>query len=93
MLYLTRVDVHFPFGLDPEVKADFLARDRQYCHDLKQRGVLQSLWQVAGERASYLLFDVDDHDTLHRLIEGLPLRDFLDITLTPLATHPVEQPE
>ena len=29
-----------------------------------------------------------DNDELHDLLSGLPLFPFMDITVTPLATHP-----
>lgn len=41
-----------------------------------------------GEYANVSVFDVEDHDTLHRLLSGLPLFPYLRLKVTPLARHP-----
>lgn len=88
MLFLARMDATLPPDLDPEVKADYLARQKTYCVELQERGVMKAIWRVVGENANYSIFDLDDHDELHRALQGLPLFAFLKVMVTPLAKHP-----
>jgi muconolactone delta-isomerase len=51
-------------------------------------GEWRHLWRVAGRYANVSVFDVDSIDRLHELLSELPLFPYLDIRVTPLATHP-----
>lgn len=88
MLYLVRMDVRPPAGIDPErferLKADEKARAQQ----LQRDGKWRHLWRVAGRYANVSVFDVADHDELHAILSGLPLFPFMRIAVTPLARHP-----
>jgi muconolactone D-isomerase len=41
-----------------------------------------------GEYSNVSVFDVASNDELHELLAGLPLFPWMDIRVTPLATHP-----
>ncbi|AKK11663.1 muconolactone Delta-isomerase [Corynebacterium uterequi] len=88
MLFLIRTDVALPADMDPEIRADFLQRERDYVTNLQHTGVIKALWQVVGERSQYSIYDTDDLDRLHSILEGSPMFAFLAHTLTPLAQHP-----
>ena len=88
MLYHVRMDVDLPHDLDPEVRADLVARERDRAAELQRAGVWPELWRVVGEYANISIFDVDSHDELHELLSSLPLFPFMTIRVTPLATHP-----
>lgn len=88
MLYHVRMDVRIPVDMDPEAKADLLAREKAYSQELQHSGAWPHIWRVVGEYANYSVFDVESHDELHEMLAGLPLFPHMDIVVTPLATHP-----
>lgn len=88
MLFHARMDVHIPHDLDPEVRADIVAREKNYSQELQRSGKWPHLWRIVGEYSNISVFDVESTDELHELLSGLPLFPYMDITVTPLATHP-----
>lgn len=88
MLFHVRMDVRVPHDMDPGVRADIVAREKAYAEDLQRAGKWPHLWRIVGEYSNISIFDVDSTDELHTLISGLPLFPFMDIKVTPLATHP-----
>ncbi|MFC4004005.1 muconolactone Delta-isomerase [Prauserella oleivorans] len=88
MLFHVRMDVHLPTDLDPEVRADIVAREKAYSQKLQREGKWPHLWRIVGEYSNISIFDVESNDELHDLLSGLPLFPYMDIKVTPLATHP-----
>lgn len=88
MLFHVRMDVRIPLDMGAEVKADLVAREKSYAHEVQQSGRWPHLWRVVGEYANVSIFDVESNDALHDLLSGLPLFPYMDITVTPLAKHP-----
>ncbi|MDN6437993.1 muconolactone Delta-isomerase [Corynebacterium nuruki] len=88
MLFLARMDVHFPDSLTTDQVADFQAREKAYSADLQNRGAMKAIWRVVGEYANYSVFDVDDHDELHAILQGFPMFAYMDVSITALAKHP-----
>jgi muconolactone D-isomerase len=96
MLFHVRMDVHLPHDLDPAVRADIVAREKEYSQNLQRAGKWPHLWRIAGEYANVSILDVDSTDELHDLLSGLPLFPYMTVKVTPLATHPskiAEQPD
>jgi muconolactone D-isomerase len=88
MLFHVRMDVRIPQDLDPEVRADVVAREREYAQDLQRSGRWLHLWRIVGEYANISIFDVGSNDELHEILAGLPLFPYMDVHVTPLAQHP-----
>ena len=88
MLFHVRMDVRIPHDLDPALRADTIAREKAYSQDLQRSGKWPHIWRIAGEYSNYSVFDVQDNDELHDLLSGLPLFPYMEIAVTPLATHP-----
>lgn len=88
MLYHVRMDVRIPTDMDPEAKADLVAREKAYAEDVQRSGRWPHLWRVVGEYANVSIFDVESNDALHELLSGLPLFPYMEIAVTPLAKHP-----
>ncbi len=88
MLFHVRMDVRIPLDLDPDVRADLVARERAYSQELQRSGVWPHIWRIVGEYSNFSVFDVAGNDELHELLSGLPLFPYMDIHVTPLATHP-----
>ena len=88
MLFHVRMDVRLPAGMDPDERADVLAREKAYSQGLQRSGKWPHLWRVVGEYANVSIFDVASNDELHELVSRLPLFPYMDVHVTPLATHP-----
>lgn len=88
MLFHVQMAVNLPVDLDAEVRAAILAREKAYSQELQRAGKWPHLWRVVGEYANVSIFDVASNDELHDLLSGLPLFSYMDIAVTPLATHP-----
>jgi muconolactone D-isomerase len=88
MLFHVRMDVHLPLDLDPEVRADLVSREKAYSQELQRSGAWPHIWRIVGEYSNFSVFDVAGNDDLHALLAGLPLFPYMDIQVTPLATHP-----
>jgi muconolactone D-isomerase len=88
MLFHVRMDVRIPHDLDPDDRTELVAREKAYSQALQREGKWPHLWRIVGEYSNFSIFDVGSNDELHELISGLPLFPYMDITVTPLATHP-----
>lgn len=88
MLFHVRMDVSIPDDLDPDVRADTVAREKAYSQDLQRAGKWPHIWRIVGEYSNYSIFDVESNDELHTMLSGLPLFPYMRIKVTPLATHP-----
>jgi muconolactone D-isomerase len=88
MLFHARMDVRIPHDLDPALRSDIVAREKAYAQELQRAGKWPHLWRIVGEYSNISIFDVGSTDELHDLLSGLPLFPYMDIKVTPLATHP-----
>jgi muconolactone D-isomerase len=88
VLYHVRMDVHLPHDLDPQTRADIVAREKDYCEKLQRAGKWPHIWRIVGKYSNFSIFDVDSNEELHDLLSGLPLFAYMDIQVTPLARHP-----
>ncbi len=88
MLFHVRMDVHIPADLDPDLRADIVAREKAYSQELQRSGVWRHIWRIVGQYANISVFDARDNDHLHDILSGLPLFPYMDIAVTPLAGHP-----
>ena len=88
MLFHVRMDVDIPHDLDPDVRADTIAREKAYSQELQRKGIWPHIWRIVGEYANHSVFDVDSHDELHAILAGFPMFPYMAVRVTPLATHP-----
>ena len=88
MLFHVRMDVQLPHELQPDARADIVAREKAYSQQLQRTGKWPHLWRIVGEYSNYSIFDVESNDELHELLSGLPLFPYMAIKVTPLAIHP-----
>ncbi|GAB3473400.1 muconolactone Delta-isomerase [Nocardiopsis coralliicola] len=88
MLFHVRMDVQIPHNLDPEVRAEAVAREKAYSQELQRSGKWRHIWRIAGEYSNFSVFDADSNDELHDILANLPLFPYMKIAVTPLAAHP-----
>ena len=88
MLFHVRMDVNVPHDLDEREFAETVAKEKAYSQELQRAGKWPHIWRIAGEYANFSIIDVDSNDELHQLLSQLPLFKYMDVHVTPLATHP-----
>ena len=88
MLFAVKMDVALPADMDPQVRADTLAREKAYSQQLQKAGEWRHIWRCAGQYSNLSIFDVASNDRLHEILWNLPLFPYMTIEVTPLAQHP-----
>ena len=88
MLFHVQMDVQIPQGLNSDVAAQLIAKEKAYAQELQHSGKWRHIWRIVGEYANYSIFDVKDNAELHQLLSNLPLYPFMKISVTPLCRHP-----
>nr|WP_255526593.1 muconolactone Delta-isomerase [Saccharopolyspora sp. HNM0983] len=87
-MFAVNMDVRIPADLDPQVKADTIAREKAYSQQLQKSGEWRHIWRCAGQYSNLSIFDVADNERLHEILWNLPLFPYMDVQVTPLAQHP-----
>ncbi|MEJ5927858.1 muconolactone Delta-isomerase [Corynebacterium sp. H128] len=87
-LFHCHMIVNLPADMDPELRADLMARERAYSQQQQGSGKWPEIWRIAGEYANISILNVADADELHEILSGLPMFPYMDIKVTPLAKHP-----
>ena len=88
MLFAVRMDVEIPHDMDPGERAETLAREKAYSHQLQRSGKWPHIWRLVGQYSNLSIFDVADNGELHDILSNLPLFPYMKIAVTPLAAHP-----
>jgi muconolactone D-isomerase len=88
VLFAVTMEVDLPADLDPDVRADTLAREKAYSQDLQRAGKWPHIWRLSGRFANLSILDVDSHEELHDILWNLPLFPYMTIEVTPLSQHP-----
>ena len=88
MFYHVEMMVDLPAGMQEEEVNDLKLSEKQYAQELMRQGKWVHIWRLVGEYANISIFDVSDHDELHRLLSGLPLFPYMTIKVRALARHP-----
>lgn len=58
--------------------------------ELVASGAIQHIWRVPGGLRNVGIWEASDATELHGLIASLPLFNWLDVEVTPLAEHPLK---
>ena len=87
-LFHVRMDVNIPHDLDPEVRAETVAREKAYSQELQRSGKWRELWRIVGQYSNISIFDVESADELHEILQGLPLFPYMDMKVMALTRHP-----
>ena len=89
MLFHVRMDVHAAGRPGPARRGPSSSAGRRPTRqELQRNGKWPHIWRIVGEYANFSMFDVESNDELHQMLSALPLFPYMDIQVTPLATHP-----
>ncbi len=86
-LFHVRMDVDIPRDLDPEVRAETVAREKAYSQELQREGKWRETCRIVGKYSNISIFDVDSADELHEILWNLPLFPYMNIEIMPLTKH------
>jgi muconolactone D-isomerase len=87
-LYHVRMVVAIPRDLDEAVRADIVAREKEYSQELQRAGKWVHIWRIVGQYSNISVFAVESPAELHEILWNLPLFPYMAIDIMPLATHP-----
>lgn len=91
MEFLVEIEIRLPAELDGERRAELLAAELARGQQLAGAGILRAIWRVPGRLANRGIWVAEDATELHDALASLPLWPYMDITVTPLARHPLAQ--
>lgn len=87
MLYMVKMILTKPAHISEEEFQDLREREREYARARQREGTWKHLWRIAGKHGNYSVFDVDSNDELNDVLWGLPLFEYIDFEIAPLAKH------
>ena len=90
MEFLVQIEIVLPPDLDQERRSALYSAEADRAAELRRDGSIKRIWRVPGRRANVGLWEAADAGVLHEKLESLPLMDWMDIDVTPLAPHPAE---
>jgi len=85
--YLLEIEVRLPASMDNAERARLIEGERVRGRELAAQGVIRAIWRVPGRFANRAIWSAPDATVLHDAITSLPLWPYLDVVVTPLATH------
>ncbi|KMS78838.1 MULTISPECIES: muconolactone Delta-isomerase family protein [Streptomyces] len=87
--FLVEITTSVPDGTPEEEVAERRAAEAVRARELAATGHLLRLWRPVGELRSIGVWRADDEAQLHERVLGtLPLRPWMQLTVTPLESHP-----
>ena len=87
-MFLVKLTTEFPPDMDPDVKADLLARERAFGQEFQKTGKRHHLWRVVGPKLCNIgVYDVTITE-LNELLNALPMRPWIDVEIQLIDEHP-----
>jgi muconolactone D-isomerase len=78
-------------GLDEGRRTALLEDEFARGAALAEAGALRAIWRVPGRLANKAIWTAADAAELHAALASLPLWPYMDVTVTPLAQHPLSE--
>ena len=88
--FLVNISFVGPVGWPDEDVAALVAKERAHAADLAKEGYLVRMWRVPGRRENWGLWRARDATHLHDIITSLPFWPYMQLTVHPMAAHPVD---
>ncbi|MFE4874302.1 muconolactone Delta-isomerase family protein [Streptomyces sp. NPDC056682] len=87
--FLVEITTTIPEGASQEEVDRRRAAEAVRARELAATGHLARLWRPVGEPCSIGVWRAGDEAELHeKVLDTLPLRPWMDLTVTPLESHP-----
>jgi muconolactone D-isomerase len=88
--FLVLVQVNFPPDMPVDRRGAIAEQEVERGRELRRQGTILRIWRIPGRQANVGIWVADSADDLHSKIASLPAFPWLDVVVTPLATHPLE---
>ena len=88
--FLVRIEIDLPFALGPAERAALQAAELDRGRELAALRAIQRIWRVPGRHANVGIRRAADATELHSHLASLPMFPYMDVRVTPLATHDLE---
>ncbi len=90
MEFLVQIQVTLPPELSNGSRQELMLRELVRGRELMNEGVIRRIWRIPGRTANVGIWDAAEPTALHEALSSLPMFPYIDATVTPLATHPLE---
>jgi muconolactone D-isomerase len=91
MEFLVQIQVNLPAAMDPAERTALISAEQVRGRELRSEGTIVRMWRIPGRLANVGIWNTPDATALHDAITSLPLSPYLDVQVTPLATHYLER--
>lgn len=88
--FLVSIKIEWPPDLPEETIQRLSLEERRIAARRADEGHLVRMWRVPGRRENWGLWRAQDASALHDIISALPVWPYMDVTVHPLAKHPVD---
>ncbi|MCW2912933.1 MAG: Muconolactone delta-isomerase [Actinomycetia bacterium] len=92
MNFLVHIETSLPPTMPSDDRQALLDRELSRGIALREAGVITSIWRIPGRLANVGVWACQDADALHAAISSLPAWPWMNVTVTPLGSHPVMHP-
>jgi muconolactone D-isomerase len=89
--FFVEIEVRLPADLDDKHRRELQAAEFARGKALAKAGMLRAIWRVPGRLANRAVWTAPDASALHDALVSLPLWPYMDVAVTPLATHPLSE--
>lgn len=89
MYFLIEAETQLPSDMTDAARADLDEREQRVGIELVRTGRIAHIWRVPGRQANIAIWSCEDADDLHTSLTALPAWPWMDVTVQPLATHPL----
>ena len=90
MEFLAHVRFIWPDSVSPESRKSVLDQEVKAVAELAKKGHFLRAWRAVGRREMWTLWKAKDGDEFHSIVSGLPLWPYMELTVHPLALHPID---
>ena len=90
MRFMIQMVVRLPGDWPTERLNEISKAENARGHELIKAGKLRRIFRIVGRRANFSIWDADNLEELHEILQSLPMHPWMDITVIPLIEHPSE---
>lgn len=88
--FLVNIKIEWPRDLPEETVQRLSVEEREMAAQRAKEGHLVRMWRVPGRRENWGLWRAADATELHDIISALPVWPYMNVTVHPVAKHPVD---
>ncbi len=89
MEFLIDITVRLPPTLPAEEVAALMSAERVRGRELLEAGAIREIWRIPGAIRNVAIWSAHDATELHALLTSLPVHRYCEVSVTPLAVHPL----